>query len=149
LRSTQIEVAVVSLSPALILTTYVHHKGTEFTKDAQRFIRFRGFDSMVENDAVYCQDLARDTSHDASSRQRADEFSKEIIGAAIEVHRRLGPGLLESAYEECLCCELELRGIEFKLHGESQKGDAHGNHAYESSVYARSYPLESCNRDQI
>jgi len=40
-----------------------------------------------------------------------NELSKEIIGAAIEVHRHLGPGLLESAYEEALCYELELRGI--------------------------------------
>ncbi len=35
-----------------------------------------------------------------------------IVGAAIEVHRRLGPGLLESAYETCLCRELTLRGME-------------------------------------
>jgi GxxExxY protein len=35
----------------------------------------------------------------------------DIVGAAIEVHRRLGPGLLESAYETCLCRELTLRGI--------------------------------------
>jgi GxxExxY protein len=35
----------------------------------------------------------------------------EIVGAAIEVHRRLGPGLLESAYQRCLCEELRLRGI--------------------------------------
>ena len=35
-----------------------------------------------------------------------NELSYEIIGAAIEVHRILGPGLLESAYEECLCYEL-------------------------------------------
>ena len=35
-----------------------------------------------------------------------DKLSKEIIGAAIEVHRNLGSGLLESAYEECLCREL-------------------------------------------
>ncbi len=35
-----------------------------------------------------------------------NELSYEIIGAAIEVHRVLGPGLLESAYEECLCYEL-------------------------------------------
>jgi GxxExxY protein len=33
---------------------------------------------------------------------------------AIEVHRHLGPGLLESAYEECLCHELDLRGIDFR-----------------------------------
>ncbi len=41
-------------------------------------------------------------------------ISKEIIGAAIEVHRQLGPGLLESAYEECLAHEFTLRGIQFK-----------------------------------
>lgn len=38
----------------------------------------------------------------------------EIIGAAIEVHRHLGPGLLESAYRRCLMQELFLRGISFK-----------------------------------
>jgi GxxExxY protein len=40
------------------------------------------------------------------------DLTKEIIGAAIEVHRELGPGLLESAYEVCLCYELKLRGID-------------------------------------
>jgi GxxExxY protein len=50
----------------------------------------------------------------SSQRQRADDLSREIIGAAIEVHKHLGPGLFESAYEECLCYELGLRGIEFK-----------------------------------
>ncbi|HUL15898.1 MAG TPA: GxxExxY protein [Terriglobales bacterium] len=39
------------------------------------------------------------------------DLTRKIIGAAIEVHRLLGPGLLESAYEECLCKELTLRGI--------------------------------------
>ena len=39
-----------------------------------------------------------------------DQLTEAIIGAAIEVHRILGPGLLESAYEECLCYELQLRG---------------------------------------
>jgi GxxExxY protein len=38
----------------------------------------------------------------------------DIVGAAIEVHRRLGPGLLESAYETCLCRELSHRGISFR-----------------------------------
>jgi GxxExxY protein len=42
------------------------------------------------------------------------ELTDQIIGAAIEVHQHLGPGLLESAYEQCLCHELHLRGIEFK-----------------------------------
>ncbi len=39
-------------------------------------------------------------------------MSEAVIGAAIEVHRALGPGLLESAYEHCLCHELNLRGVE-------------------------------------
>ncbi len=43
-----------------------------------------------------------------------NELTYEIIGAAIEVHRMLGPGLLESSYRECLCRELSLRGIGFK-----------------------------------
>jgi GxxExxY protein len=42
-----------------------------------------------------------------------EELPERIIGAAIEVHRELGPGLLESAYEECLCHELHLRNIPF------------------------------------
>jgi GxxExxY protein len=41
------------------------------------------------------------------------ELTGEVIGAAIEVHRALGPGLLESAYEECLCRELSLRHTPF------------------------------------
>lgn len=41
----------------------------------------------------------------------SDELTEKIIGAAIEVHRILGPGLLESIYEEALVVELELRGI--------------------------------------
>lgn len=42
---------------------------------------------------------------------KADALSKEVIGAAIEVHRVMGPGLMESVYENCLKRELELRGI--------------------------------------
>jgi len=44
----------------------------------------------------------------------ANEWSGKVIGAAIEVHKHLGPGLLESAYHACLCRELELRGIPFQ-----------------------------------
>jgi GxxExxY protein len=46
-----------------------------------------------------------------------NQITHEIIGAAIEVHKHLGPGLLESAYEECLAHELQLR----KLRVERQK----------------------------
>jgi GxxExxY protein len=44
-----------------------------------------------------------------------DELSNRVIGCAIEVHRELGPGLLESTYEQCLAHELNLKGISFRL----------------------------------
>lgn len=43
-----------------------------------------------------------------------EELTHSIIEAAIEVHRTLGPGLLESTYQSCLCRELSLRGIAFR-----------------------------------
>jgi GxxExxY protein len=45
---------------------------------------------------------------------KIDDLTETVIGAAIEVHRGLGPGLLESAYELCLCRELTLREIPFE-----------------------------------
>ena len=41
-----------------------------------------------------------------------NELTEKIIGAAIEVHRTLGPGLLESAYQECLLFELKIQGLQ-------------------------------------
>ena len=49
----------------------------------------------------------------ATAREN-DPLTERIIGFAIEVHRQLGPGLLESAYEECLCYELRQSGLAFK-----------------------------------
>lgn len=46
--------------------------------------------------------------------QGVNRTTESIIGAAIEVHKHLGPGLLESAYEECLCHELNLRSVPFQ-----------------------------------
>ncbi len=43
-----------------------------------------------------------------------EDLTEKIIGAAIEVHRHLGPGLLESAYAACLCRELELRELKYR-----------------------------------
>ena len=43
-----------------------------------------------------------------------NQLTEVIIGASIEVHRALGPGLLESAYEECLCHELRLKSIQYE-----------------------------------
>jgi len=52
--------------------------------------------------------------HVEEADRQQDPRTAAIIGAAIEVHRQLGPGLLESAYEQCLCHELHLRGLPFK-----------------------------------
>jgi GxxExxY protein len=45
---------------------------------------------------------------------RLDEISRRVIGAAIEVHRHLGPGLLESAYQSCLTFELKHLGLKLE-----------------------------------
>jgi GxxExxY protein len=50
----------------------------------------------------------------AQRKMRINDLTGEVIGAAIEIHRTLGPGLLESAYEECFCYELQLRNINFE-----------------------------------
>ena len=54
--------------------------------------------------------------HDDRDEARTDfgDCSSVVIGACIEVHRHLGPGLLESAYEECVAHELSLRGLRFE-----------------------------------
>src|SRR5712691_8673331 len=70
-----------------LATETQRHRGTE---DSQRKAKAEEGGEMVEQDPV----------------------TAAVIGAAIEVHRFLGPGLLESAYELCLCHELGLRGIE-------------------------------------
>jgi GxxExxY protein len=57
--------------------------------------------------------LVPDAGRESVDHQR-DPRTSPIIESAIEVHRHLGPGLLESAYEECLCHELHLRGITFQ-----------------------------------
>jgi GxxExxY protein len=46
--------------------------------------------------------------------QNINRITEKIIGCAIEIHRNLGPGLLESAYEECLCYELEQAELKYK-----------------------------------
>ena len=44
-----------------------------------------------------------------------DELSRSVIGCALEVHRNLGPGLLESTYRQCLACELSHAGVLFQM----------------------------------
>ncbi len=52
--------------------------------------------------------------HRDTETQRLNQITEKIIGCGIEVHRALGPGLLESAYEECLCFELLQKGLKFQ-----------------------------------
>jgi GxxExxY protein len=63
---------------------------------------------MIHAEAIHHGDT------EARSKLLHEELTQQVIGAAIEVHRALGPGLLESVYEECLCHELHLRGISFE-----------------------------------
>ncbi|HZR56210.1 MAG TPA: GxxExxY protein [Terriglobales bacterium] len=56
-------------------------------------------------------------NHGGTETQRKlihEALTEKVIGAAIEVHRELGPGLMESAHEECLCHELHLHGLSFQ-----------------------------------
>lgn len=73
------------------MATGIHHRGTEYTE--------------VE------MEIHRSTTEPEYPHKGLTE---QIIGATIEVHRGLGPGLLESAYEICLTDELERRGIQFE-----------------------------------
>ncbi|HEX5433374.1 MAG TPA: GxxExxY protein [Candidatus Angelobacter sp.] len=50
----------------------------------------------------------------AAPKLQHEDLTREIIGAAIEVHKAVGPGLLEGVYEECLCHELSLRNLRFE-----------------------------------
>ena len=52
--------------------------------------------------------------HHRDTEAQRDALSEMVIGAAIEVHRHLGAGLLESAYEECLCYELAQKQLSFQ-----------------------------------
>ena len=58
--------------------------------------------------------MIHDGDTEARSKLLYEDLTEKIIGAAIEVHRALVPGLLESAYEECFCHELSLRGVSFR-----------------------------------
>ena len=61
-----------------------------------------------------CSVFVEGHAHRRGAEMGPNELTEEIIGAGIEVHRALGPGLLESTYEECLCRELALRCIVFE-----------------------------------
>lgn len=58
--------------------------------------------------------LTAESAEGAEVGENINLLTEQVIGAAIDVHRALGPGLLESTYELCLCRELNLRGIAFE-----------------------------------
>src|SRR3977135_2947510 len=58
--------------------------------------------------------LTTEAQRHSENEEGKDPRTSPIIGAAIEVHRHLGPGLLESAYEECLCYEIDQSGLSFR-----------------------------------
>ncbi len=58
--------------------------------------------------------INRRDAEDAEFKMKLNGLTDTVIGAAIEVHRALGPGLLGSAYELCLSRELTLRGVHFE-----------------------------------
>lgn len=61
-----------------------------------------------------CKESVPSSSREALTVDAEQSLTREVIAAAIEVHRALGPGLLESAYQACLCRELELRAVPFR-----------------------------------
>ena len=63
----------------------------------------------------HLRDVKQTTKDTKSTKMEFDDLSNRVIGCAIEVHRQLGPGLLESAYEQCLAYELNRRKISFQL----------------------------------
>lgn len=73
-----------------------------------------------------------------------DQLATEVIGAALEVHRALGPGYVESVYEEALCIEIEIRKIPFERQvriGVEYKGHTVGEGRLDLLV-ARMLPVE-------
>ena len=58
--------------------------------------------------------LTAENAENTEAVENLNELTETIIGAAMEVHRALGPGLLESTYEMCLCRELSIRGLRFE-----------------------------------
>jgi GxxExxY protein len=74
----------------------IHHGGTETRRRAREI-------------GVNMEEAAG-----MAPKLRYEDLTEQILGAAIEVHKSLGPGLMESVYEECLCHELNLRGLRFE-----------------------------------
>jgi GxxExxY protein len=73
---------------------------------------------------------------------RENDLTDKLIGAAIEVHRHLGPGLLEAVYEECLCYELSQAGLKFQR-------QVHLPIAYKGIKFESAYKMDLVVEDAI
>jgi GxxExxY protein len=93
-------------------------------------------------------DFAEFRAKKGESDPELDPLTESIIGACIEVHKELGPGLTENFYEEALCHELELRGIRYRRQVEvpvSYKGKILGKTRIDLVVHERVIvELKSC-----
>ncbi len=67
----------------------------------------------AESAEIYAEDGEKKRERKRVNSAFYNSITERVIGACIEVHRKLGPGLLESAYRECLSHEFELRGISY------------------------------------
>ena len=96
-------------------TTKPQRRGDTENKISSNFMAYQNLNNLHMN--LKIDDINNNQKHAVPSEEEiagANKITAEIIGAAIEVHKALGPGLLESAYEECLCHELGLRGVSFE-----------------------------------
>jgi len=85
----------------------VNHRDTETQRENQRAVVPASRHDLLE--AVF-----RSNHHGHAETQRLNQLTERTIGLCIEVHRALGPGLSESAYEECICYELSHAGLDFE-----------------------------------
>jgi len=88
------------------MVTFLSQKQTKKTKELYSFLPFVTF---CKKSPLFIFSSVKNLMHPLF--QKADKLSKEVIGAAIEVHRLKGPGLIESIYEKCLIRELSLRHL--------------------------------------
>ena len=87
----------------------IEQRDRVFPENAQQFLPRRHRDTEG-----ICKPILRDKASSMNNSLIEEELTKKIIGAAIEVHRYWGPGLIESIYEKSLAVELEKRGLPFK-----------------------------------
>jgi GxxExxY protein len=99
-----------TLAPSVASSVAAHLSPQIFSQEDQKDRRFLGLRGVLRFSAQ------PKTSNDRLRLVRSEfnDCSAEVIAACMEVHRELGPGLLEAMYEECLCNELEQRGLLFE-----------------------------------